>query len=185
MADDNPKKEDKSQSGRDLFDASESGAQGRPWIPRLRSDSPTHTQSAPLSRSLAEFREAEGREHRKRRLRELWRRLPQYGLRHDAAAKPGQVVVVDYVGLTPEKADELQTTYEAELLRRCGGYSSGSPSGNVGWKAFVQYAEAKEEELWSIFHDELDLDGNGHLDAQELSLGLSKAGACSSPHWCR
>jgi hypothetical protein len=31
-------------------------------------------------------------------------------------------------------------------------------------------------ELWSIFHDELDLDGNGHLDKQELSLALSKAG---------
>lgn len=31
-------------------------------------------------------------------------------------------------------------------------------------------------ELWSIFHDELDLDGNGHLDAQELTLALSKAG---------
>ena len=31
-------------------------------------------------------------------------------------------------------------------------------------------------ELWSIFHDELDLDGNGHLDAQELAVALSKAG---------
>lgn len=31
-------------------------------------------------------------------------------------------------------------------------------------------------ELWSIFHDELDLDGNGHLDAQELALALGKAG---------
>ena len=31
-------------------------------------------------------------------------------------------------------------------------------------------------ELWSIFHDELDLDGNGHLDADELSTALSKAG---------
>lgn len=31
-------------------------------------------------------------------------------------------------------------------------------------------------ELWSIFHDELDLDGNGHLDKQELALALSKAG---------
>jgi hypothetical protein len=31
-------------------------------------------------------------------------------------------------------------------------------------------------ELWTIFHDELDLDGNGHLDSEELSLALSKAG---------
>ena len=31
-------------------------------------------------------------------------------------------------------------------------------------------------ELWSIFHDELDLDGNGHLDSEELALALGKAG---------
>ena len=31
-------------------------------------------------------------------------------------------------------------------------------------------------ELWTIFHDELDLDGNGHLDSEELSLALDKAG---------
>lgn len=31
-------------------------------------------------------------------------------------------------------------------------------------------------ELWHIFHSELDLDGNGRLDAEELSLALKKAG---------
>jgi hypothetical protein len=31
-------------------------------------------------------------------------------------------------------------------------------------------------ELWTIFHDELDLDGNGHLDSEELALALGKAG---------
>ena len=31
-------------------------------------------------------------------------------------------------------------------------------------------------ELWTIFHDELDLDGNGHLDAGELAIALSHAG---------
>lgn len=40
----------------------------------------------------------------------------------------------------------------------------------------IQYAEAKEAELWSIFHDELDLDGNGRLDAYELRTALAKAG---------
>ena len=29
-----------------------------------------------------------------------------------------------------------------------------------------------------IFHDELDLDGNGHIEAHELELALQKAGAC-------
>ena len=31
-------------------------------------------------------------------------------------------------------------------------------------------------ELWHVFHDELDLDGNGHLDAEELVMALSHAG---------
>lgn len=34
------------------------------------------------------------------------------------------------------------------------------------------------EELWSIFHNELDLDGNGRLDAAELGTALRKAGMC-------
>lgn len=34
-------------------------------------------------------------------------------------------------------------------------------------------------ELWHIFHDELDLDGNGHLEAEELEHALSKAGTYS------
>lgn len=33
-------------------------------------------------------------------------------------------------------------------------------------------------ELWHIFHDELDLDGNGHLDPTELQAALIKAGQC-------
>jgi hypothetical protein len=35
-------------------------------------------------------------------------------------------------------------------------------------------------ELWTIFHDELDLDGNGHLDSEELALALGKAGELTS-----
>jgi hypothetical protein len=34
-------------------------------------------------------------------------------------------------------------------------------------------------ELWRIFHDELDLDGNGHLDSRELELALEHAGTSS------
>jgi solute carrier family 25 phosphate transporter 23/24/25/41 len=32
------------------------------------------------------------------------------------------------------------------------------------------------EELWHIFHNELDLDGNGQIDEQELQNALSKSG---------
>jgi hypothetical protein len=33
-----------------------------------------------------------------------------------------------------------------------------------------------DQELWHIFHNELDLDSNGHLDAEELTVALQKAG---------
>lgn len=33
-----------------------------------------------------------------------------------------------------------------------------------------------DQELWNIFHNELDLDSNGHLDAEELTVALRKAG---------
>jgi hypothetical protein len=38
-------------------------------------------------------------------------------------------------------------------------------------------------ELWYIFHDELDLDGNGQLDQAELQAALSKAGVCYHYPW--
>lgn len=31
-------------------------------------------------------------------------------------------------------------------------------------------------ELWTMFHDELDLDNNGQVDAEELGIALRKAG---------
>lgn len=40
-------------------------------------------------------------------------------------------------------------------------------------------------ELWHIFHSELDLDGNGRLDAEELGLALKKAGSsCCVGEYC-
>ena len=40
-------------------------------------------------------------------------------------------------------------------------------------------------ELWHIFHHELDLDGNGHIDAEELASALYKAGMCYLLHILR
>lgn len=37
-------------------------------------------------------------------------------------------------------------------------------------------------ELWHMFHDELDLDGNGRLDADELLRALDMAGMSISLH---
>lgn len=79
--------------------------------------------------------------------------------------------------MTEERAKRLESIYDRELLRRCSGSSSSAGgTGSIEWQEFKEYALAKEAELWSIFHDELDLDGNGHLDAPELALALNKAG---------
>ncbi|KAJ7498844.1 mitochondrial carrier [Mycena latifolia] len=158
------------QTGREIFEASDSGAEDRPFIPRLRSD--PHPRRPP--RTLSEFREEEGRDSRKRRLKELWKQLPVV---HHGSTNRSPDAAVDNAGLTPEAAQRLITMYEKELLRKCGGHSSStSPMSGIGWKEFKEYAEAKETELWQVFHDELDLDGNGRLDAQELSLALTKVG---------
>ncbi|KAJ6539412.1 mitochondrial carrier [Mycena capillaripes] len=172
------KDKEQKQTGREIFDASDSGAEDRPFVPRLRSD--------PLPRrpprSLSEFREEEGRENRKRRLKELWKQLPV--LLHDSTKNSPATddKATSNAGLTPVAAQRLITMYDNELLRRCGGHSSStSPMGGIPWKEFREYAEAKETELWLIFHDELDLDGNGRLDALELSAALTKVGITLSP----
>ena len=98
--------------------------------------------------------------------------------------------------MNPERAEWLRSLYEDELMRRCGGTATAGPK-SVDWKAFLEYADKKEAgefaqflsahltwvspiyspiELWSLFHDELDLDKNGHLDAEELAEALGKAG---------
>ncbi|KAJ7047300.1 mitochondrial carrier [Mycena alexandri] len=155
------------QTGREIFDASDSGAEDRPFLPKLRSD--TLPRRPP--RTLAEFRSQEGRDNRKQRLKEVYRQLPVLHLDN----KPRNAST-DNAGLAPADAQRLITMYEKELLRKCGGHiSSTSPMGGIEWKEFKDYAEEKETELWHIFHD-LDLDGNGRLDAQELSSALTKVG---------
>ncbi|KAF8076458.1 mitochondrial carrier [Lyophyllum atratum] len=160
---------------RELFDDSLAGAVERPQIPRLRSDPSTPDSTPP--HTLQEFRESEGRENRKRRLRELWKRLPQRAPRDEGKKdREHDSDVVAHDGLTHAKAEMLRAMYDEELLGHCGAQASGSVSRDISWRQFKEYAEAKEVELWAIFCDELDLDGNGHLDAQELTVSLSKAG---------
>lgn len=130
-------------SGRDIYEASLSGAQNRPFIPRLRSDpSPYH----PLARTLDDFRGEEGRENRKRRLQALWKHICKggYNVHQDNAKAIHQL---DGLDLTPEKAEALRASYEHELLQHCGGDRSEPGSSNLGhikWRQFKEYAEAKE-----------------------------------------
>ncbi len=125
-------------SRRLIYDGSISGAQDRPYIPRLRSDSLSYH---PLPRSLAEFRAQEGREYRKARLRALWRQLlaaidsdAVEGANFDAPTYP----VGSGTALTPETARHMRKTYERELMGRC------KSSGHIEWKEFKKYAEDKE-----------------------------------------
>ncbi|KAF8579310.1 mitochondrial carrier [Ramaria rubella] len=149
---------------RDVFEGSLSGAQTRPFIPKLRSDpAPWH----PLPRNLAEYREIEGKEMRQARLRALWRRLPTHRKSSEHIAQE----LLDQSNMNPERAECLRAMYEDELMRRCA--SGGTAS--IGWKDFLEYADKKETELWSVFH-ELDLDNNGHLDSGEVTEALGKAG---------
>ncbi|KAI9001053.1 mitochondrial carrier [Trametes punicea] len=162
-------------SARQLFDEVHSGARPRPFIPRLRSDPPPYQ---PIPHSLKEFREQEGLEDRRRRLRQLWRSLPRkdgYPVVDDEAVARAYPVKSDG-DITAESAKQLREMYDDELLGRCGAPPHGPFSRRVSWAEFEKYADAKEAELWHIFHDELDLDGNGRLDAEELELALEKAG---------
>ena len=100
--------------------------------------------------------------------------------------------------ITPERAEHLTRMYHDELLKECALEDGMDPMAPVTWSDFKQYANYKEAgarslfqhmeqrsssrftELWHIFHDELDLDGNGHLETDELAMALGKAGMCPS-----
>lgn len=154
---------------------------------RLSSDSirPTERSTSNLPqqthpRSLEEFRKSEGRENRKRRLQALWNRLPPLPqprgcTSNDSAPKP-----LGPGGLTYEKAESIRAMYDDELLVRCRGSKDRSGTQRVKWDEFKEYAQAKEVELWLVFQ-ELDLDRNGQLDADELHFALYRSGIQVSP----
>ncbi|KAI5833813.1 mitochondrial carrier [Schizophyllum commune Tattone D] len=139
--------------------------------PPSTSSRPDKQPFRPLPHTLEEFRIQEGRNLRKRRLQDLYQRLLQSPPEANHDAPDGHPV--DEQHWTPERAKRLKSKYDAEFLKKCGGH--------IGWRTFKEYAEAKEEELWKVFHDELDLDGNGHLDASELSYALRKSGIKLDP----
>ncbi|KAL5637076.1 hypothetical protein ACGC1H_000897 [Rhizoctonia solani] len=159
-----------------LFEATLNGASDRPFIPPLRHDPDPYD----IPPRLEDYRSAEGK-HRETRLRKLWEQLPPTTHTQKDGTRTVMPVALTHVdNLTPERATQLRKMYDDELLGRCRNPTSmrdGDPHAlEVDWNGFRAYANAKEAELWTIFHDELDLDGNGHLDAGELNAALSKAG---------
>ncbi|EMD40763.1 hypothetical protein CERSUDRAFT_111350 [Gelatoporia subvermispora B] len=165
-------------SRRDLYEACLSGALDPPLLPPLRSDPPLWR---PVPHCLLEFRAQESPEDREKRLRTLWSRLPKRANGVDDEAIASAYPVKDDYALTAESAKKLEEMYEDELLGRCGRHTRGFLHRDISWNDFLKYAEAKEAELWHIFHDELDLDGNGRLDAEELMVALERAGIKLSP----
>ncbi|KAF9057628.1 mitochondrial carrier domain-containing protein [Panaeolus papilionaceus] len=148
--------------------------QDRQFIPHLPHDPPTHQHP----HSLQEFRDSEGRDNRRRRLKALWLSLPEI-LRPSSPSDTSSDL--NPSRLTFEQAEELQGTYDKELLQLCQRPPTGPNPHHIGWKEFKEFAQAKEVELWHIFHDELDLDRNGKLEERELQDALSKAGIKLSP----
>ncbi|KAG8845987.1 hypothetical protein FRB96_002213 [Tulasnella sp. 330] len=157
-------------SRRELYEETLNGTQTRPSIPVLWSDRSKSPISVP--RSLDDYRALEGREPREARLRAIWKRLPKTerkGVRvhpdkaHERAEAHLKPANMD--SMTKEGAESLREMYREELMDR-----------SIDWNGFLNYADNKEAELWHIFHDQLDLDGNGHVDSRELRLALTKAG---------
>jgi hypothetical protein len=119
---------------KDGFDDAVSGAQDRPWIPRLRSDEDT----VPRAHSLRDFRTLEGSDAREAHLRELWARLPSAASRLPGRPPPG--AEADGDGLSSQRAQELGRQYEDELAGRCHGHARAT----IRWPEFRAYADAKE-----------------------------------------
>lgn len=178
------------------------GARPAPLLPRLSSDPDPRAQ--PLTQSQPDYVVAEGGQARRlQRLKALWEKLP---ISPDSNASPTPLELnlsssdvvgepqgggaarggkhaagVEGYGLTPQRAQMLLEIYREELAGRCSTDPKGK-SKAVDWDAFVRYADEKEKELWHIFHNELDLDGNGHLDAEEWATALRETGIELAPH---
>lgn len=113
-----------------------------------RNDSLDNTTTEPWSsdqkfqtpaRSLAEFREREGRTNRKERLHALWQQICNTGyLSH---SEHNSEVAQANSGLSADRAEQLRAAYEAELFGSCGAQSSKK---QIGWTEFKTYALAKE-----------------------------------------
>jgi hypothetical protein len=162
-------------SRREIFNATVSGAIERPPLPPLHADG-KHMSTRTIPHSLDDYKVQEGSQQREARFRNLWQQLPQL---HSQTILPAstklQIPVLANMDISAREAEELRHLYVQELLHICES-SGGSSSHHVDWETFRAYIVQKEEELWDIFHSELDLDGNGHLDSTELQHALLTAG---------
>lgn len=149
--------------------------------------SPSQNTEDPIPHTLADYQRREGK-GRQQRLLELWTGLHKSSDALERQPNNSTLLEQQDAGpsefehhhhsqaLTPEKAQSLQNQYDAELVGRCKSDPSTSKLSRITWEEFQKYADAKEVELWHIFHDELDLDGDGHLNPAELKSALKSSG---------
>ena len=113
-----------------------------PFIPCLRSDRLIQTPQ-----TLAEYRQIEGRDNRNRRLRQIWRSLPDILKQspiHDASVENGDR------HMPFEKVESFKAMYDRELLLLCKTPTAGSQEPRISWREFKVYAEAKEAGSLSV-----------------------------------
>lgn len=161
-------------SRRELFEQSLTGAANRPPFPHLQHDA--HFSDRPIPTSLDDYRAQETPQERNERIHALWLQLRALRQRPITNGPISQAPLLGRTSITSERAEELRKIYFDELVNQCQSNGGPSSSQGIDQKTFQTYVDQKEEELWSIFHDELDVDGNGHLDAAELHHALGKAG---------
>lgn len=151
--------------------------------------------------TLAEFRQQEGPSVRSAKLRQMWSTLPR--LPSVDPEKPTEAQRMRLPGqdtptaLSPERAERLRTLYQEELVKRCGenrpdallwggaddllpGEGEEVREKGVSWKSFRKYLWDQERQLWDMFQ-ELDRNGDGVLDVDEIGMALNRAGADLSP----
>lgn len=166
-------------SKREVFENTYKGAQPPPLLPATKSDI-DQPLPAPLPATLEAFRKREAAWEREARLRTLWKTLSDE--QPDDAASGSNTLSPD-----AERARKLKQIYRNELMKRVATGKGEAPK-TIQWREFLAYADQKELELWDVFHKELDLDGNGRLDAHELRSALAKAGQyliiIRYPSWC-
>lgn len=112
--------------------------QDRKLLPRLRSDIPIPIRH---QNTLEEFRESEGRDKRRRMLKDLWQSLPEIP---ETPSKSQSTQSMTSIEISAEEAESLKATYDNELFLRCASPASGSRPRHIEWTAFKKYAEAKE-----------------------------------------
>lgn len=127
-------------TNRTVFEESLSGEQTRPFIPKLRSDLQSHH---PISQTLFEFREQEGKENCERRLYGLWKRLPNSSY-HGSDTGFTKTALSSTISISNKEAEAMRRTYEDELLGQCSSGDMSDQPTYIGWAEFRKYAETKE-----------------------------------------